>query len=285
MTINTWPEALPRPGNLRFEQIQSRSPWFNVFRINDRTWALLEPNHDEEVISYLVLGSRRGALIDTGMGIGNIKKEVEALTDLPVAVVNTHGHFDHVGDNHRFEEVWAFDDDFEMGLIQAGHSRAACAFYMGPNSYQNLPEGFDPAEYEVRPSTVTRRLRHLEGLDLGGRTLQVHHTPGHSPGSICLLDEADGLLFTGDTVYPGTLIAHLQGASFEDYKVSLGYLEGIADRLDHLCPAHNEAYMEPGALANIRKAFERIASDLAEFQAQGETRLYDFKGFKVRLPN
>ncbi len=63
----------------------------------------------------------------------------------------------------------------------------------------NLPDGFDPSGYAIQLAQVTRRLKHLEMLELGGRTLQVHHTPGHSPGSIRLWDSRDGLLFTGDT--------------------------------------------------------------------------------------
>lgn len=285
MKINSWPDALPRPGNQRFEQRESVSPWFTVYSVDDGTFALLEPYHDEEVISYLVLGSERAALIDTGMGIGNIRKEVEALTELPVAVVNTHNHFDHTGDNHRFAEVWAFDDDDEVACIERGHDRSECAKYMGPHSYMNLPDGFDPASYAIQPSLVTRRLQHLEKLELGGRTLQVHHTPGHSPGSICLLERRDGLLFTGDTVYPGTLIAHLEGADFQAYMKSLRYMGSLSDQVSHLCPAHNEAYVAKEMLTHVLEAFERIASDRAEFEVQGNTRLYGFEGFGVRLPN
>ena len=284
MTSNTWPDALPRSGNQRFQQLASVSPWFTVYCINDGTYALLEPYHDEEVISYLVLGTERAVLIDTGMGIGDIKKEVTALTELPVIVVNTHNHFDHTGNNHRFAEVWAFDDDFEVARIEQGHSRFECANYMAPHSYMNLPDGFDPSQYAIQPSRVTRRLQHLEMIDLGGRTLQVHHTPGHSPGSICLLESRDGLLFTGDTVYPGTLIAHLEGANFEAYMRSLRYLGSLFDQVSHLCPAHNEAYMPKEKITHVLEAFEQITSDQAEFDVQDKTRLYRFEGFGVRLP-
>ena len=284
MERTKWPDALPRPGNQRLERLESAAPWFEVYQVSVGTFALLEPNHCEEVISYLVLGSERAALIDTGMGIGNIQEEVERLTDLPVIVVNTHSHFDHVGDDHRFDDVWAFDDDDEVAWIERGCTRAECAKYMGPDSYVNLPAGFDPTAYAIQPSPVTRRLRHLEAIELGARTLTVHHTPGHSPGSICLLDSRDALLFTGDTFYPGTLYAHLEGSNLDAYLRSMRYLRGLLDRVSHLCPAHNEAYAPKEMLARAQDAFERIASGQAAFELQDGTRLYRFEGFSARLP-
>jgi glyoxylase-like metal-dependent hydrolase (beta-lactamase superfamily II) len=284
MVTTQWPDALPRPGNKRFKRLDSLSPWFEVYQVNADTYALLEPRHDEEVISYLVLGDERAALIDSGMGIGNIRAEVERLTDLPLVVVNTHAHFDHVGDNHRFDEVWIFDDDWEVARLERGYSQADCAPFMGPSSYFDLPPDFDPTTYAIKPSSPTRRLRHLEAVDLGGRTLTVHHTPGHSPGSICLLDSRYDLLFTGDTFYPSTLIAHLEGSSFEAYQQSMAYLVELLDQVDHLCTSHNEIYAPKKMLVRVLAAFEQIMAGKITFELQGQTRVYRFEGFGVRLP-
>jgi glyoxylase-like metal-dependent hydrolase (beta-lactamase superfamily II) len=106
-----WPDVLPRAGNRRLEKLESLSPWFEIYKVNEGVFAILELGHTEEAISYLILGSERAVLLDTGMGIANLRAEVERLTDLPVVVVVSHGHYDHVGDNHRFSEVWAFDSD------------------------------------------------------------------------------------------------------------------------------------------------------------------------------
>ena len=103
MTIQKWPDGLPRIGNQQFDKLDSVNDWFEIFRINKATFALLEPHHDEEVFSYLLLGSNKAALIDTGMGVSNIQNEVENITSLPVIVLNTHTHFDHTGDNFRFK--------------------------------------------------------------------------------------------------------------------------------------------------------------------------------------
>ena len=279
-----WPEALPRPGNQRLKRLESAAAWFEVHEVSAGTYALLEPRHYEEVISYLILGAERAVLLDTGMDIGNIRTEVERLTALPVIVVNSHSHYDHVGDNHRFGEVWAFDDDTEVARIERGLSPAECTRHLELGTYLDFPPGFYPAAYQIRPSPVTRRLHHLEVIGLGRRELTVHHTPGHSPGSLCLLDSRDGLLFTGDTFYPGMLYAHFADSDFDAYVRSLRHLVGLLDQVGHLCPAHNEAYVPTTMLMRVLEAFERIAAGLAVFELQDTTRIYRFERFGVTLP-
>jgi glyoxylase-like metal-dependent hydrolase (beta-lactamase superfamily II) len=200
-----------------------------------------------------------------------------------VTVINSHSHYDHVGDNYRFAEVWAFDDDSEVARIERGLTRAECRRFLEPGSYLDLPPGFDPALYEIRPSPVTRRLRHGQAIELGGRTLTVHHTPGHSPGSLCLLDSRDGLLFTGDTFYPGMLYADFEDSDFDAYRQSLKYLLGLLDEVNHLCPAHNEAYVPKEVLARVLEAFERVAAGEAAFELRDGIRYYRFEGFGVTL--
>ena len=137
--------------------------------------------------------------------------------------------------------------------------------------------------YEIHPSPVTRRLHDLETIELGGRTLTVYHTPGHSPGSVCLYDSLSGSLFTGDTVYPGTLYAHLAESEFDAYRLSLGRLADTLDQVSHLCPAHNEVSRHRDLLVSVRDGFERIASGLAAFYDQGSVRIYAFDGYRVAL--
>jgi glyoxylase-like metal-dependent hydrolase (beta-lactamase superfamily II) len=279
-----WPDALPRPGNRRLTQLEGAAAWFNVFQVSRGTYALLEPHHYEEVISYLVLGSERALLFDTGMGIGDIRAEVKRLTELPVVTVNSHSHYDHVGDNHRFAQGWAFDHDGEVARIEGGLTAAECVRFLPAGSYRDLPPGFDPAAYLIQPSPVTRRLQHLEVIDLGGRALTVHHTPGHSPGSICLLDARDGLLLTGDTFYPGMLYAHFEGSDFGAYRRSLHHLVGLLEGVSHLCPAHNEACVPKVMLAHAADAFEEIVAGLVEPDLQDNLRVFRFQGFGLTLP-
>ena len=284
MQHSSWPDGLPRPGNQRFEKLESVSPWFEVYLVSEGTFALLEPSHYEEVISYLILGSERGILFDTGMGIANIQDEVARLTGVPVVVVNSHCHYDHVGDNYRYAEVWAFDHDGEIARIERGKTRDECQHYVEPETYTELPEGFDPAEYEIRPAKITKRLQHLDTIDLGGRTLTVHHTPGHSPGSICLLDSQDNLFFTGDAFYPGMMYCHFEDSDFDVYQRSMAYMVGLLPGVSHLCPAHNEAFVPKEALERVQAAFSLIEAGLAPDALDEGARVFRFEGFGLMLP-
>ena len=163
-------------------------------------------------------------------------------------------------------------------------SRTECAKYLSPGSYLELPSGFDPTSYEIRPSPVTHRLRHQETIDLGGRKLTVHHTPGHSPGSICLLDSRDDLLFTGDAFYPGMMYGHFEDSDFDVYQQSIDYMVGLLPQVSHLCPAHNEAYVPKEVLQRVQEAFASIVSDQAPYDLDDGARVYRFEGFGLMLP-
>lgn len=77
------------------------SEWFTIEKIDEKTIAISEYKHWYQLHSYLVIGSERACLIDTGLGVENIRKVVESLTDLPILVTTTHVHWDHIG-SHRY---------------------------------------------------------------------------------------------------------------------------------------------------------------------------------------
>ncbi len=284
MAIQKWPDGLPRSVNLQFDQLESVSDWFDIHKINHETYALLEPHHDEEVISFLLLGNDRAALIDTGMGVSNILAEVKRITSLPVVVVNTHTHFDHTGDNFRFEEIACFDNRFELKNLKEGHSHQFCKGFMQPGSYRNLPPGFDPMAYRITSSRVTQKIKHLDQLDLGNRIITIHHTPGHSPGSICVEDLKYGILFTGDTYYRGTLLLHLPGSNYIQFVKTIEYLQRLLDRIKSLCPSHNECVAPKEDIILLHKAMEKINSEQLNFDINNQSRFYQFEHFNIRLP-
>ncbi len=153
---------------------------------------------------------------------------------------------------------------------------------MQPGSYLDLPSDFNLDTYEIRPSRPTRLLSHLEEIDLGRRRLTVHHAPGETPGALCLFDEGNGLLFTGDTFYPGTLWAHQEESDFEAFGSSLKYLAGLRG-VRRLCPAHNEALVPGKMLRAAADAFDRIAAGTVPYEIREGNRVYRFDGFSVSL--
>jgi hypothetical protein len=94
-----WCRALPRPEYKSLEPVLISDPWFEVYKPASNVFAIYEPHQSEEVISYLIVGKKRALLFDTGMGISDIKKVTAELTTLPIIVLNSHTHNDHVGGN------------------------------------------------------------------------------------------------------------------------------------------------------------------------------------------
>src|SRR5258708_36383083 len=107
-----WCRALPRPEYKSLQCVLPDDPWFEVYRVAPGVFAIYEPHQAEEVISYLIVGSKQAVLFDTGMGIGNIKAIVARLTSRPIVVLNSHTHHDHVGGNWQLPFIYVTDTAF-----------------------------------------------------------------------------------------------------------------------------------------------------------------------------
>src|SRR5262249_51463828 len=107
-----WCKKLPRPVYASLERVLPNESWFEVYRVRPGVFAIYEPHQFEEVISYLIVGSQHALLLDTGMGIASMQKLVAQLTSLPLIVLNTHTHYDHIGSNYEFKNVWAVNTEF-----------------------------------------------------------------------------------------------------------------------------------------------------------------------------
>lgn len=79
--------------------------WFTVEMIDENTYAISEYKHREETYCYLLIGANKALLIDTGLGVANIKEVIDKLTSLPIMVVTTHVHWDHIGGHRFFDEI------------------------------------------------------------------------------------------------------------------------------------------------------------------------------------
>jgi glyoxylase-like metal-dependent hydrolase (beta-lactamase superfamily II) len=88
-----------------------KDPWFTVQQIDKTTYAISEYGHWEKVHSFLLIGLEESVLIDTGLGIDNIKRITDQLTNLPIKVITTHVHTDHIGCHGKFEEIYVHPND------------------------------------------------------------------------------------------------------------------------------------------------------------------------------
>ncbi len=154
---------------MTFERAKIHAIRPNVYLIDDAG----------ESTCYLICGSERALLVDTANGYEDLAEIVRSLTDLPVIVVNTHGHGDHILGNVYFDEAWLHPADNALYDMFFGYAK----------------EEMD--KHGLKPCPV-RPLEIGQIFDLGGVQLEVVDLKGHTAGSIGLLDKAARILYTGD---------------------------------------------------------------------------------------
>jgi len=254
-----WCVSLPRPAYQHLERVPIADSWFEVYQAAPGVFAIYEPHQSEETISYLIIGTKQALLFDTGMGIGDLKKVVTALTKLPVAVLNSHTHFDHVGGNWQFDVVYGMDTDFTR-LDAKGSKEDAQSEIGSDDICGSLPKGFEPKSYVTKPWKITGYKHDGDNIELGGRSLKVISTPGHTPDAICLFDEGNSLLFTGDTYYPGTIWLNRPETDLPAYGKSLERLLGVLPGVKNVLGAHNFPGASPDVISKLAAAFAEVRS-------------------------
>jgi glyoxylase-like metal-dependent hydrolase (beta-lactamase superfamily II) len=267
-TVPEWCRKLPRPEFAKLQRVAVDDSWFEVYRVAPQTLAIYEPHQSEETIGYLILGRERALLFDTGMGIGDLKALIAKLTRLPVVVINSHTHDDHVGNNWQFDTVYGMDTSFTRESAKGSKADAQAEIAPG-EVCGKLPTGFDRAAYATRPWKVAKWMHDGDRIELGGRTVEILATPGHTPDAICLFDRANGLLFTGDTFYPGTVWIYRPETDLAAYGKSVRRLAALEPQVKLVLGAHNVPVAEPGVLIELATAFERVQRGEVEGKSAG----------------
>lgn len=228
--------------------------WFTIDQLDDDTTVLSEYRHWEETHCYLLRGTERALLIDTGLGICNIQAPVRALTALPVTAVATHIHWDHIGGHRWFPDFYAHA--LELDWLNGAFPLTLETIREMVVDRCDLPEGYDVNGYEFFQGTPARVLRDGDVIDLGGRCVQVLHTPGHSPGHMCFWEPDRGWLYTGDLVYKDTLFAYYPSTDPQAYLTSLERVAALP--VKRVFPAHHTMDVRPELLTRMRDEFRRL---------------------------
>jgi glyoxylase-like metal-dependent hydrolase (beta-lactamase superfamily II) len=279
-TSNWW-DALPRPEWAAYEQIATTQTWFEVYKIQDGILAIYEPGQFEEVISFLIIGSERTLLFDTGLGMGNIAALVAELDDKPLTVLNSHGHYDHVGGNYQFDGVLARNLPFTIKKSAGSSHQQVAEFASSGWIWKQHPPRFDPATYQIKPYRLSEWIEEGQFIDLGGVSLEIIYAPGHAPDGIVLIDHQRRLMFTGDVFYPAPLYAHLEGSSFEDYAATAARLSQWKPKVDTLLTSHNTPVSSSDYLIRMDAAFQSISEQRAAWEPADGGREYKFEGFSI----
>ncbi len=251
--------------------------WFTVEKIDAQTFAISEYLHWEETHCYLICGQDKSVLIDTGLGVSNIKCVVDHLTTLPVTVLTTHVHWDHIGGHRYFDHIAVHEAEkewitgrFPLPLIKVKEqlTKPPCA----------LPEEFDLDSYQVFQGEPQILLHDGDCFDLGGRTIRVLHTPGHSPGHCCFYDQERRYLYSGDLVYKGCLEASYPSTDPLLFYQSVKRLMEL--EVSRVFPGHHDLMIPVSLIGEINEGFSKIEQKGQLKQGNG---LYDFGDVRIHI--
>lgn len=209
--------------------------WYTVAHLSDDISLISEPYIKEfyRCNMWHIRGRDANMLVDSGMGVVDLRQQITALAAKRTIAVASHTHFDHIGAHHEFAERLVHKT--ESGILNAPDRAGTLADpYVTDEIFTQLPPmPYESTEYRVRAAPATRELDAGDIIDLGDRQFEVMHTPGHSPGSIMLWESASGTLFSGDTVYNGPLIDDAYHSSIDAYIETMERILDLPVRVVH----------------------------------------------------
>jgi len=224
-----------------------------------------------------LIGENKALLIDTGLGVANIKEVVDGITLLPIMVVTTHVHWDHIGSHRFFEEIAVHELEKEwltgefplpLSVIKQNLLNGNCEF----------PKGFCIEDYEVFNGVPQQILHDRDEIDLGNRRVEVIHTPGHSPGHCCFYEEGKRYLYSGDLIYKGCLDMFYPTTNPKLFAQSIRKVEQLD--VGRILPGHHSMDVAVDIISQIEKAFLRLEENGNLEQGKG---IFEFGEFQIHL--
>ena len=213
-----------------------------IIKMNDDTWRI----EDAGVRFFLLAGKEKALLIDSGMQIHNAKEIAEGLVSLPIELLNTHGDMDHVGSNDEF-----------------------ASFYMNPAEASNY--------YNTNKKSGTIiPVTDGDVIDLGERELEIITLPGHTPGSIAVLDKKNRVLISGDPIQDSDIFMFGVQREMHAYLLSLKKLEKFSDRFDSIYPSHGTFPIGPEIIPALYDGAVRVMAG----EVEGSD--VEFHGVKIK---
>jgi len=213
-----------------------------TIRIDEHTWRF----EDGGVRFFLLEGTRSAMLIDSGMMCPDAREIAQKVTDLHLVLLNTHADPDHISGNGSF-------DVFYMSAAEEPNYRA----HKGEGRLFPIKEG--------------------DVIDLGDRPLEVIDIPGHTPGSVAVLDVNNRILISGDSVQAGNIFMFKSHRNMDLFIKSMEHLEEYRGRFDVIYPSHGDFPVEPDLIGKLHEGAQEIRAGKAQW------REVDMHGTRVRL--
>ena len=189
---------------------------------------------------WVVQGSDADVIVDTGLGLwdlpGFLESEGLIGRHKPVQAVATHVHFDHSGGLHQFGNFAIHSS--EANAIRRADNFETVTFVSDSEISKRPSENWRASSYRVQPGEPAKVVEEGDELDLGDRRLKVFHLPGHSRGSIGLVDTEARILFSGDAVYDGSMLDWLPYSDVPKYRQTCRRLQELSSEIELVCPGH-----------------------------------------------
>lgn len=217
--------------------------WFSKRQVADNIVMLTEPAVHPifRANIWYFRGSEMDLVIDTGMGLASLPPVLDLTPGKPVLAVATHAHVDHMGSLYEFTDRAGPKQEAEGFATGADRFTYADAFRSLDEPTSRKPAAdWDPGSFFVRPAALTSVLSEGEFVDTGREIFRVLHLPGHSPGSIGLLDERNGVFFSGDAIYDDVIYDQLPDSNVEDYLNTMERLLSLQVNVVHT--GHGESF-------------------------------------------
>lgn len=228
--------------------------FYQVQQVNDHLIALKSLSGE---FVYLVLGSECALLIDTCLGLGNLRATVEGLTDLPIEVALTHGHLDHAMGAPEWKGVWMSPAD--QAIYASMCDAEGRLGYLGANAGSAAADAWKDTLVLPCPDYAFRPLVDGQVFDLGGITVEAIAFPGHTPGTHAFLLREDRILISGDACNNSTFLFEPMCSTVEEYRRTvLAVQERLAGRYDHVFIQHYEMEVASDLLPNMVEVCDRV---------------------------
>ena len=251
---------------------------FDVYPVTDHITGFLGRFHER---CYLVKGTERAALIDTGCGFGSLKAEVDKVNDKPLIVLLTHGHQDHAMGAVEFNEVYLNPKEEEVYTRQCDRDYRLWGLKISRDAVKVTPDDLLPPA----PFSRFRPLHAGDVFDLDGTTLEAFACPGHTRGNLVILDREHKILFSGDAVSRASFLLGREATSVEEYRDGLIRLRSLLDgKVDRILEGHGNGELP-------FEIFDAVIQVCNEVLAGKSDRIpYDLRGYvgftaKARKPH
>lgn len=215
----------------------------DIVQLNENTWSF----EDGFVRFFLLTGEEKAVLIDSGMNCPDAAKMAAALTDKPLILLNTHGDGDHTSGTSSFSEIYIHPDDYVKCDV--------CNRY---------------------PGTKLHAIGDGDVIDLGGRPLKIIHIPGHTAGSVAILDVNNRVLIAGDSVQKGHIYMFGDKREPDKYEASLDKLIALKDEYDTIYASHDECVLPGDYVSRVKASWRKVRAGEVSYE------IADLFGNKVK---